>query len=376
MKVQLRERKQGANGKISLYLEIYKGSYVTPEGKRQILREYEYLNLYLIEKPKTNLEKDQNKEVRRVAEVKRAAMELELLNNRHGVPSLKIQHGNFVDFYRSLVNQRHDSKGNFGNWESSYKHFVKFNGPVLKFRDLDSQLCERFKKYLQLEAVKSSGELLSSSSVSSYFSKFRAVINEAVEKNLISRNPATSVSTPRVIEKERVYLTYEELKRAFVSECRYPVLKRAYLFACLTGLRWSDVNNLKWSEVQEFEGIWRITFHQQKTKGLQYLDISNQARELMGDAQLGTDKVFVGLKYSSYMNVELSKWMLRSGITKDVTFHSSRHTYAVLQLNYGTELETLQKLLGHSIIRTTQVYAQILDSKKRESINRIPRIEI
>ncbi len=171
-------------------------------------------------------------------------------------------------------------------------------------------------------------------------------------------------------------MTIDELKAIVKAECRYDVLKRAFIFSCLTGLRWSDINNLKWSEVQSTNEGWRITFHQQKTKGLQYLDISEQARGYLGEQGNPDERVFIGLKYSSYMNVELSKWMMRAGITKDITFHCARHTFAVLQLTLGTEIYTLSKLLGHSELKTTQIYAKIVDEKKREAVNKIPDINI
>jgi site-specific recombinase XerD len=128
--------------------------------------------------------------------------------------------------------------------------------------------------------------------------------------------------------------------------------------------------------VQNTNEGWRITFHQQKTKGLQYLDISEQARGYLGEQVNQEDRVFIGLKYSSYMNVELTKWMMKAGITKDITFHCARHTFAVLQMTLGAELFTLQKLLGHSDIKTTQIYAKIIDEKRREAVNKIPDINI
>ena len=103
-----------------------------------------------------------------------------------------------------------------------------------------------------------------------------------------------------------------------------------------------------------------------KTKGLQYLDLSEQSRAYLGEAGSPDERAFTGLKYSSYMNVELSKWMMRAGITKDITFHCARHTFAVLQLSLGTEIFTLSKLLGHSNLKTTQIYAKIIDEKKRD----------
>jgi site-specific recombinase XerD len=106
------------------------------------------------------------------------------------------------------------------------------------------------------------------------------------------------------------------------------------------------------------------------------LDIGEQAKSFMGEMGELEERVFVGLKYSAYMNVELSKWVMRAGITKDITYHCSRHTFAVLQLNLGTDIFTVSKLLGHTHLKTTQVYAKIVDEKKKEAMNVIPNIKI
>lgn len=66
---------------------------------------------------------------------------------------------------------------------------------------------------------------------------------------------------------------------------------------------------------------------------------------------------------------------MRAGILKDITFHCGRHTFAVMQLNLGTEIYTVSKLLGHKELKTTQIYARILDEKKREAVNKIPELE-
>ena len=67
------------------------------------------------------------------------------------------------------------------------------------------------------------------------------------------------------------------VKQLLKTDCKSSELKRAFLFSCLTELRLSDVQKLKWSDLSELEGVWRITFHQQKTKCIQYHDISEQA---------------------------------------------------------------------------------------------------
>ncbi len=141
-------------------------------------------------------------------------------------------------------------------------------------------------------------------------------------------------------------------------------------------MRWSDIEKLKWSEVQKTENGYKIVFHQQKTKGLQYLDISEQAREYLGSEGMPQEKVFTNLKYNVLANNELLKWVQAAGIKKKITFHCARHTFATLQLTVGTDLYTLSKLLGHTDIKTTQIYGQIIDEKKREAVNRIPDINI
>lgn len=376
MKVHLRQRKQTKDGSISLFLEIYKGTTTTADGKVKNLRDYEYLNLYLIDKPKSAIDKQSNKDTLQLAESIKAKRELEIKNGLYGFANEFKQSTNFIDYFTDQMEKRKQSMGNYGNWDSTLKHLIKFAGTKVSFREIDQTFCENFRDYLKNTAKTKSGQPLSSSSVSSYFSKFRACLKEAVRKKIILSNPATDVTNIRVIENIRAYLTIDELKAIVKAECRYDVLKRAFIFSCLTGLRWSDINNLKWSEVQNTNEGWRIIFHQQKTKGLQYLDISEQARGYLGEQGNPNERVFIGLKYSSYMNVELTKWMMRAGITKDITFHCARHTFAVLQLTLGTEIFTLSKLLGHSELKTTQIYAKIIDEKKREAVNKIPDINI
>jgi len=376
MKIHLRQRKHSKKGSISLYLEIYKGTTTSSSGKVKILRDYEYLNLYLIDNPKNQIDKQQNKETLSLAKSIKNKRELEIKNGLYGFINEFKQSTNFIDYFTDQMEKRKQSKGNYGNWDSTQKHLIKFAGIKVSFREIDQTFCENFRDYLKNTAKKTNGLPLSSSSVSSYFNKFRACLKEAVKKKIILSNPANDVTNPKVIENKREYLTLDELKAIVKTECRYDVLKRAFIFSCLTGLRWSDINNLKWSELQNTNEGWRITFHQQKTKGLQYLDMSEQARVYLGEKGNPDERVFTGLKYSSYMNVELSKWIMRAGISKNITFHCARHTFAVLQLTLGTEIFTLSKLLGHSELKTTQIYAKIIDEKKREAVNKIPDINI
>jgi len=101
------------------------------------------------------------------------------------------------------------------------------------------------------------------------------------------------------------------------------------------------------------------------------MPISEQAAGLLGERKKPTDKVFEGFLYSAYWNEILSHWILKADIDKDITFHCFRHTFATLQLSEGTDIYTVSKMLGHRDLKTTAIYAKVLDKAKREAVNRI-----
>jgi integrase len=151
-----------------------------------------------------------------------------------------------------------------------------------------------------------------------------------------------------------------------------PILKNAFLFSALTGLRFSDIQKLTWNEVQHStENGYYIRFQQKKTKGQETLPISEEANSLLGNRGNSGNKVFQGLTYSDFNNQKLREWMIRSGIEKDITFHCARHTYATLQLSLGTDVFTVSRLLGHKSMKTTEIYLKIIDEKKKQAANRI-----
>jgi len=150
------------------------------------------------------------------------------------------------------------------------------------------------------------------------------------------------------------------------SECKSPILKKAFLFSCLTGMAYADIMKIHWNNLsKDNDGKWQIIFHRKKTKGLQYHQISEEAIELLGEIQKNDEKVFKSLRYNSWMNVILRDWVYGAGIKKVITFHCARHTYATILLNKGVSLSVVQELLGHQDIKTTRGYAKVMDSNKR-----------
>jgi len=181
------------------------------------------------------------------------------------------------------------------------------------------------------------------------------------------------IKSIKPVESHREFLTEEEIQKLFKTDCKLPIIKRAFLFGCLTGLRFSDIVNLEWKDVhQSKDNGWYIRFQQQKTNGSETLHITDQARELMGIKSKPSDRVFKGLKYSAQVNKVLNQWVMEAGITKSISFHCSRHSHAVLLLSKGVDIFTVSKILGHRDIKTTLIYAKVLDTQKIDAVKKIP----
>ena len=365
MKVHLKERLSKKTGKISLYLEIYKG-YIKEEGKIKHIRDYEYLDYFLYEKPKNQVEKQHNAEHLKFAEAVRAQRFLEIQNGTYGFNNVHLLNANFIEYFKKLAEERKESRGNYGNWDSALKQLVKYAGKIVPFKNVTIEFCEGFKEFLLTNKTKT-GKNLAKNSVISYLNKLKAALNQAFDDKIINENPAKRIKNIKPDESNREYLTKEEVKALMKTDCRYEVLKRAFLFSCFTGMRWSDINQLTWRYVRKSEDGYRVHFSQKKTKGVEYLDIPDIALEYIGEKGEPDERVFIGLKYSAYMNTALARWVLEAGITKLITFHCARHTYATILLEKDVNIRVIQDMLGHKELRTTLIYAKIIDKKRREA---------
>lgn len=364
MTVSLRQRKKG--DRISLYLDYY------DNGKR----DYEYLQLYLIPEPEkgklTKEQKEENRKTWELAEAIRSKRILAIKNEEYGFRDTSKAKISFIDYFEKLTEKRRNSQGNWGNWDSVLKHIKKFSKNDVLFKDIDKNWLEGFKHYLKCEAKSKTSKKLSQNSQASYFGKVNAALKEAVKDGIIQVNPYIQVESIKSDDPDREFLTIEELQAVAKVECEFPLLKNAFIFSALSGLRWSDIEKLVWSEIHHSEQSgYYIRFRQKKTKGAETLPISEQAFKILGERGKPESKVFEGLHYSAWHNLKIREWVMKAGITKHITFHCARHTYATLQITLGTDIYTVSKLLGHRHLKTTEIYAKVIDLKKQEAANKI-----
>ncbi|WP_417886696.1 tyrosine-type recombinase/integrase [Zunongwangia sp.] len=375
MKISLKKRKL-KSGKISLSIEYYKGSETTPEGKRRHIRENENLKLFLHGEPKNATERKDNKETLALAKKILAIREAEFYQGRFDLKNTAKSKRRFLDFFNEKAEEKSDSIKNYGTWTATLVHLKRHIKPNTTFDEVDENFVKNVRQYFDKDAQTKSNLSLSLNSKYTYFNKFKAALRAAFDEGYLSINYSSKIKSFEQAESQREYLTFQELQKLAKTPCKYEILKSAFLFSCLTGLRWSDINKMYWAEVRDEDSQSRINFIQKKTDGVEYLYISKQARDLLGERKNPMDRVFTGLKYSAVYNNELVRWCNRAGIFKHITFHSARHTNAVLLLENGADIYTVSKRLGHKEIRTTAIYAKIVDQKMKEASNLIPTIEL
>ena len=352
--VRIRTKKL-ADGSESYYLDIY------TDGKRS----YEFLKLYRL--PEINARvKEQNKATLAAVETIKSQRIIELTHNKAG-----------------LKNTSARSKILLTDWMQTFtvsRLITTYIGKnKVRMGDIDKEFCIGFIRWLQSDYKTTWGNPLSPKSMSNYVGYFSTALNAAVRADIIPENPFMSLTPTeriKVPESKREFLTVDEIKTLIATECPREDVKRAYLFACYCGLRLSDVYALKWKDLSQDGEQWRASVVMQKTTTPIFLPLSGQAVKWLperGEAK-DDENVFEGLIAEPNINKVLAKWTKAAGITKKITYHTSRHTFATMMLTLGADLYTTSKLLGHSNVKTTQIYAKIVDSKKVEAVNLVDNV--
>ena len=350
------------NGMLSYYLDYYPG-YRDQETMKTI--RHEGLNIYIYANPKNERERNFNATMSEKAEAIRCRRFESIVNDRYDFFDRHKLKADFLEYYRRQL-RKHDQK-----WEFVYHHFYNFVHGKCTFEEIDIDLCNKFREYLlNAKQLRRDGRI-SKNSASGYWSTFRGLLKILYRNRLITTNINDFLDKIATEDTPKDYLSVEELYKLAETPCKKPILKTAALFSCLTSLRISDILSLQWHEIVDFAAggkcVHTIT---QKTKTEDIIPISDEALQLIGYSPEKNGLVFKGLK-RSWTQQPMKEWIREAGITKNITFHSYRRTYATLQGAAGTDIRTIQSNMAHKSITTTQRYMKVVDSNKREASNKI-----
>lgn len=345
------------NGSKTIYLDIFHN------GKRS----REFLGLYL-QPGNDTLTRAKNKNSMNAAKVLQAKRLTDIVNNKVGIrQASKIR---LSDYFQTFIESKSEKCSEHTIKQTLWckKTWDNFK-PGIYINDVTAEVVNGYVEFLGNYRSRF-GRPLNPNTKIQLINKAKTLFNSAVRSGLIEYSPfdraTMSVQGKR---SDRCFLTIEDLKLLINTPCKHHVVKQMFLFCCFTGLRYSDVSNLRWDSI--IDGMIRIDQH--KTKQPVSIPLSANAREWMperGDSPF----VFDYTEDYRYIAYAIPIWAKKAGINKHVTFHVSRHTFATLELTYGADLYTVSRLLGHTNIATTQIYAKIVDEKKVKAVNLIPTL--
>lgn len=391
IKVKVRSKKV-SGGRKSLYLDYYPAC-INPETGKMGRREF--LGLYILEEVKTSTERKANRQNIEMAERVRQQREhyvnrMEAFTDEERERFRIKQAGQrpLLDYFTEIAAQKRPATKL--NYETTIGHLRGYAPADFKINQLNEGFCKGFIDYLS--------QTVGAGGLTKYTTIFKAVIKQAYKSELIHSDLSLKVDKPKYTPPPREYLTADELNRLAAAPCADSMIKKAALFSALTGLRWSDVINITWNHVKRSENGVELVLTMKKTGAILTLPISKQAFRLLGEvaplrlsqltpAPNGSERLNIApnnhqgvpkgeskcfpLKYTCSVSYKVGRWAKAAGLSKRITFHCFRHTFATLQLNAGTDIYTVSKMLGHSNLTTTQVYAKIVDKTKREAAERI-----
>lgn len=360
-KVTVRQRKL-AKGKVSLYLDYYPAIRHPRTGR---MTRREYLGIYIYANPVERFQQEYNRSMMKKAELIKCRRTESVINEQFGFLDRAKGRESFLDYFEKQMQENEYGH----NWQTAFGHFKDYCGGSCCFDDITVDYCQKFLGYLMSEKCARNGKLMMASSANNCLCKLKAVLRIAFDDGKLKENVATKLEKAENDSTPREFLTLDEVKHLSATPCKSEVLRRAALFSVLTGLRVSDIIRLKWDNIEPSpDGGWMLHFRTKKTRKESFLPISDEAVELCGDRKDG--QVFKDFT-TGIVAYHLKKWLKTAGITKHITFHCFRHTFATLQLAAGTDIYTISKLLTHSDVSTTQVYTDVVSSLKRDATNKI-----
>lgn len=355
MSVKLRQKELINKGK-SFYLDIYHN------GKRH----YEFLNIQIIPKDDTP---EKKKEKITLANLIRSQRELDLNSEGSNYTPNHKKKIDFLEFYRAYL----------AKYPKKDKRMIKYSlEKFISYIDKDSFLaseltpdvCEGFKDYLTSSKAGLSGE-----TPQNYWARFKKVLRAATKDGLFKEIPTIEIIWKHSDDSDKLkkeVLTADELQKIASTYCGNDEVKKSFLFACFTGLGMAEIRKLKWNAINNN----RLKTYREKTGSEINILLSSTAIKIIGERKKPDSFVFDLDITDNAISKDLTAWVKKAGIDKNITFYCGRHTFAVQLLSNGSNLKTVSDCMGHKNTRHTIKYLNYVDSLKDDAINNLPEINI
>lgn len=372
-KVKIRTR-ENQDGTTTIILDCFMGYYIDFDGKKKPNRKRRFLDFKLIQNPKTPLEKQHNKDIEKKVRIIASNWENSIMNEEYGLEDIEKTKSLVLVYLLKEIDRIQDSVSKRA-YKSMLGHFNKHFPKDITFRQLNRrEKAKNFYHYLTKEAIKKDGNNLSTKSANKYFKRLRKLLKESKLEGFIDELRFDVKLLPEK-QTEVVYLTLEEFRKLENTEEKNISLKNAFLFACLTALRFGDLNKLTWGEIKEENGKIRYDRIMDKKPNGKERRITNYfdlyAKKYIGGRQGDGDRVFPHLPKdaSQKFNDKLHRWILRAGINKHITFHCAKHSFAMYHIVHKeVSPYKLASLLNHTDIRTSMHYYDLCSPELKEKL--------
>ena len=243
----------------------------------------------------------------------------------------------------------------------------------LTINEVNNDFMKDFGKYLSNLTSEETHKPLAMNSKRNMFGLVSAALREAARRGVTATAPTVtrSEAIPGHAESiKRDYLTEEEIIMMSKAECASETVKKAFLFSCFTGLRWSDIETLKWGDIMDDGGSLKLIKRMVKTQHEVTVYLNATAAALLPPRGRNDGKVWA-LPATISSQRYIKDWAERAGVKKHVTPHVARHTFATLNLTKGSDVYTVSKLLGHMHVSTTEAYVRLIDKRRQAAADLI-----
>jgi integrase/recombinase XerD len=269
----------------------------------------------------------------------------------------------YIDFYGFMRNEILSRKGELTastiKLQLSILHKLQSFRKRLVFSEITEEFIKKFQAYLKLKLKNGPG------TVGNALKIFKTYIHIAIKKEIITRDPFAYISTISS-RPDRLFLTESEIKTLLkvYSDGKllpaYQKTLRAYLFSCCTGLRISDIKLVSMENIiNNTLVIYPFKTRTRKREPVK-IPITIIAKRIIESELPHVNGKIFDVSSDQKMNTHIKAIASGSGINKNLSFHSARHTFATYFLRKTKNLAALQKLMGHSNIRETMIYAHVL----------------